>query len=125
MIRRPPKSTRTDTLFPYTTLFRSACRRPSPVEPAADRPTASTMAARPRPTSEREQLDLFRALPGALAPRDAQDLMAHPSFSLPKSQRLAPINFQAGSIVSRVAAVPAHGRGTRLTAQKMSRAVIG
>src|SRR3546814_8494614 len=25
MIRRPPKSTRTDTLCPYTTLFRSAC----------------------------------------------------------------------------------------------------
>src|SRR3546814_2577142 len=25
MIRRPPRSTRTDTLFPYTTLFRSAC----------------------------------------------------------------------------------------------------
>src|SRR3546814_8340165 len=25
MIRRPPISTRTDTLFPYTTLFRSAC----------------------------------------------------------------------------------------------------
>src|SRR3546814_2838553 len=37
MIRRPPRSTRTDTLFPYTTLFRSreevvhaaACRCPS------------------------------------------------------------------------------------------------
>src|SRR3546814_1276030 len=30
MIRRPPRSTRTDTLFPYTTLFRSwtsCCRR--------------------------------------------------------------------------------------------------
>src|SRR3546814_4228501 len=27
MIRRPPRSTRTDTLFPYTTLFRS-CRIP-------------------------------------------------------------------------------------------------
>src|SRR3546814_4733951 len=26
MRRRPPRSTRTDTLFPYTTLFRSACR---------------------------------------------------------------------------------------------------
>src|SRR3546814_17778686 len=26
MIRRPPRSTRTDTLFPYTTLFRSASR---------------------------------------------------------------------------------------------------
>src|SRR3546814_9584148 len=27
MIRRPPRSTRTDTLFPYTTLFRSYRRR--------------------------------------------------------------------------------------------------
>src|SRR3546814_5427300 len=27
MIRRPPRSTRTDTLFPYTTLFRSALSR--------------------------------------------------------------------------------------------------
>src|SRR3546814_7187454 len=27
MIRRPPKSTRTDTLFPYTTLFRSGVGR--------------------------------------------------------------------------------------------------
>src|SRR3546814_1652308 len=26
MIRRPPRSTRTDTLFPYTTLFRSAAK---------------------------------------------------------------------------------------------------
>src|SRR3546814_18593583 len=26
IIRRPPRSTRTDTLFPYTTLFRSGCR---------------------------------------------------------------------------------------------------
>src|SRR3546814_1026041 len=29
MIRRPPRSTRTDTLFPYTTLFRSPAPRPS------------------------------------------------------------------------------------------------
>src|SRR3546814_13456650 len=28
MIRRPPRSTRTDTLFPYTTLFRSGVRGP-------------------------------------------------------------------------------------------------
>src|SRR3546814_18434482 len=28
MIRRPPRSTRTDTLFPYTTLFRSATIAP-------------------------------------------------------------------------------------------------
>src|SRR3546814_11514443 len=31
MIRRPPRSTRTDTLFPYTTLFRSPVRRASRV----------------------------------------------------------------------------------------------
>src|SRR3546814_1321973 len=30
MIRRPPRSTRTDTLFPYTTLFRSRTGAPSP-----------------------------------------------------------------------------------------------
>src|SRR3546814_12062906 len=34
MIRRPPRSTRTDTLFPYTTLFRSQHREPRhPPEP--------------------------------------------------------------------------------------------
>src|SRR3546814_13168488 len=32
MIRRPPRSTRTDTLFPYTTLFRSGLLR-RPVAP--------------------------------------------------------------------------------------------
>src|SRR3546814_7291289 len=35
MIRRPPRSTRTDTLFPYTTLFRSlATCRPNASSPA-------------------------------------------------------------------------------------------
>src|SRR3546814_2735001 len=29
MLRRPPRSTRTDTLFPYTTLFRSAALDPA------------------------------------------------------------------------------------------------
>src|SRR3546814_17147082 len=29
MIRRPPRSTRTDTLFPYTTLFRSNAHQPA------------------------------------------------------------------------------------------------
>src|SRR3546814_4331968 len=31
MIRRPPRSTRTDTLFPYTTLFRSQFRTLRPI----------------------------------------------------------------------------------------------
>src|SRR3546814_2715231 len=33
MIRRPPRSTRTDTLFPYTTLFRSGVSQFSPTSP--------------------------------------------------------------------------------------------
>src|SRR3546814_9247455 len=33
MIRRPPRSTRTDTLFPYTTLFRSRCSRHHGAQP--------------------------------------------------------------------------------------------
>src|SRR3546814_18091087 len=36
MIRRPPRSTRTDTLFPYTTLVRSQRRRRAGIHPAAD-----------------------------------------------------------------------------------------
>src|SRR3546814_5638805 len=38
MIRRPPRSTRTDTLFPYTTLFRSVH--------ALDRPLVEIVGAR-------------------------------------------------------------------------------
>src|SRR3546814_14715995 len=40
MIRRPPRSTRTDTLFPYTTLFRLMAanyNRPKPIDPIAYR----------------------------------------------------------------------------------------
>lgn len=70
------------------------------------------MAARHQSLSERGQLDLFRALPGDFAPRDAQDLMAYPFFSLSKSHRVAPIDFVAGSIAIRVEAVPDHGMAT-------------
>ncbi len=65
-----------------------------------------------RPHSEREQLDLFRALPGDLAARDAQDLMAYPFFSLAKSPRVRPIDFRMGKIAIRVEAVPEHGMAT-------------
>src|SRR3546814_9588256 len=48
MIRRPPRSTRTDTLFPYTTLFRSnhsSVLLPSPAIPSRNR----RKGARPHP----------------------------------------------------------------------------
>ena len=70
------------------------------------------MLARHRMPSEREQLDLFRALPGDLAPRDAQDLMAYPFFSLAKTHRVTPIDFRINNIRIRVEAVPEHGMAT-------------
>jgi plasmid replication initiation protein len=70
------------------------------------------MSSRRHRHDERAQLDLFRALPGDLAPRDAQDLMAYPFFSLAKSKRLAPIDFKTGSVAIRVEAVPEHGMAT-------------
>src|SRR3546814_3464703 len=47
MIRRPPRSTRTATLFPYTTLFRSS---PTPVgaHPVGDRMPQCAMTRRDR-----------------------------------------------------------------------------
>src|SRR5665213_4553302 len=72
----------------------------------------SKFPALARHRSERDQLDLFRALPGDLAARDAPDLMAYPFFSLAKSRRIVPIDFRAGKIAIRVEAVPEHGMAT-------------
>src|SRR3546814_7941146 len=68
MIRRPPRSTRTDTLFPYTTLFRSlrgrgVVGRPlgdegwtaaAPGTPPAPRPN-SRATGWPRPAASRSE----------------------------------------------------------------------
>src|SRR5436853_6115153 len=62
--------------------------------------------------TEREQLQLFWALPGDLAPRDAQDLMAYPFFSLAKTHRITPIDFRMNDIAIRVEAVAEHGMAT-------------
>src|ERR1700716_4393972 len=70
------------------------------------------MSARRRLRSERDQLQLFRALPGDLAPRDAQDLMTYPFFSLAKTHRIAPIDFRMNDIAIRVEAVAEHGMAT-------------
>src|SRR3546814_8194051 len=55
MIRRPPRSTRTDTLFPYTTLFRSSggsatpgCRGCARSGPRCGRACARRLPGRPR-----------------------------------------------------------------------------
>ena len=58
------------------------------------------------------QLDLFVALPGDMAVRDQQDLMAHPFFSLAKSKRTEPIDYAAGDTRIRVEGTAEHGLAT-------------
>lgn len=65
-----------------------------------------------RSGSERAQLDLFRSIPGDIAPRDAQDLMAWPFFSLAKSKRVTPIDFRMGDTWIVVESTPEHGLAT-------------
>jgi plasmid replication initiation protein len=60
----------------------------------------------------RETLAMFHALPGPMAVRDVQDLMAYPFFSLSKSKRIAPIAFRAGGAVLHVEATLEHGLAT-------------
>src|SRR3546814_20455780 len=76
MIRRPPRSTRTDTLFPYTTLFRSQQggriglggfgSSARPAAPGSRRPArhAAARGALPRPPSLRRARALDRGAPG-------------------------------------------------------------
>src|SRR3546814_1385934 len=67
MIRRPPRSTRTDTLFPYTTLFRSGKRRKAvqderkdtDIENLADEPAEHIVLAAHRP-EQASQRDIER-----------------------------------------------------------------
>jgi plasmid replication initiation protein len=65
-----------------------------------------------RADDAREQLEIFRALPGDLAIRDVQDLMAYPFFSLAKSKRVQPIDYRAGDVSLRVEGTLEHGLAT-------------
>src|SRR3546814_8644733 len=59
MIRRPPRSTRTDTLFPYTTLFRSEGDRHDELQPCL-RPLKVFELPAPGNGVARRQLNLIR-----------------------------------------------------------------
>src|SRR3546814_6271210 len=75
MIRRPPRSTRTDTLFPYTTLFRSPVHRPPALVtgigratgPPARRTAGPPGAANRQPAHARRGADAPLGRPGPAA----------------------------------------------------------
>src|SRR3546814_193918 len=85
MIRRPPRSTRTDTLFPYTTLFRSQHRRLAAAGIADDRRkalVAGDMRQRPAllgrqvkpPALGRRQREGHMGVGDTMTPADRQPL---------------------------------------------------
>src|SRR3546814_2900853 len=115
MILRPPRSTRTDTLFPYTALFLS--RLPHPARRGAQRARART-AARQRPADRpgRRQRRLSRcarvparvqALDGDDAERDARDAMRplwerlQPATITASTSNAAPLGSAETSMVER------------------------
>src|SRR3546814_11119200 len=79
-IRRPPRSTRTDTLFPYTTLFRSACGTSSAPTSSAPR-TDATAVAIVSVGGENEAHAVTKARPhSATMGRGIVDLMSNIGF---------------------------------------------
>src|SRR3546814_3934496 len=90
MILRPPRSTRTDTLFPYTTLFRSNTRTifPRLDEPRRDEIERAARAAEPR------QLTNLLALLGRLKFRPGERRIAHHREALLARQHIVPGNRQ-------------------------------
>src|SRR3546814_10520412 len=63
MIRRPPRSTRTDTLFPYTTLFRSTLvMRSNPPQCGQTEPSAHTIFSRWAKARSEEQTSELQSL---------------------------------------------------------------
>src|SRR3546814_6232823 len=66
MIRRPPRSTRTDTLFPSTTLFRSreARRRGAHLRPLRRQPRLRARARESRLPRQRHRPPVERGAPG-------------------------------------------------------------
>src|SRR3546814_21032583 len=67
MIRRPPRSTRTDTLFPYTTLFRSTRVARGPAQGAGDGAQQRVQARHPQDALRQADQDADGGTAGAVS----------------------------------------------------------
>src|SRR3546814_15420757 len=90
MIRRPPRSTRTDTLFPYTTLFRSACGGNGDSATSLQSSPAS-QAASDRPVTDSVHVDAaIESNPCELAPAEmVADLFGVPAADLERESSMS------------------------------------
>src|SRR3546814_6583440 len=87
MIRRPPRSTRTDTLFPYTTLFRSAGGERQDAEHKCER--GHDDRAQTQPNALENRLRQFLALRSEEHTSELQSLMriSYAVFCLKKKNK--------------------------------------
>src|SRR3546814_12626264 len=91
MIRRPPRSTRTDTLFPYTTLFRSTRRIA-------------------RPEEEEEEHRLLELRPAGSRPSAAPDHFSDPPTRHPHAGPAPPVRFLFGWTCLNTTSLPQRQR---------------
>src|SRR3546814_9467255 len=76
MIRRPPRSTRTDTLFPYTTLFRSRYVREEGDAPVVVAKGQDLIALRIREIAEANEIPVFEDPPLARSEEHTSELQS-------------------------------------------------
>src|SRR3546814_11654948 len=91
MVRRPPRATRTDTLFPYTTLFRSLVEQAAVLSGARDSidaPLVRRLIAADILRLKRQILLLAKEIAGVIA---ANPELARRSARLPGVPRVGPV----------------------------------
>src|SRR3546814_16261492 len=115
MIRRPPRSTRTDTLFPYTTLFRSALQhRSGRTGRAGKKGTAVLIVPYPRRRRVDGMLRGARIEAEWMNAPTAADVRQRTQERLIEAL-LAPVEHEAGYLAT--AHIPLHTRPTADTAE--------
>src|SRR3546814_13241470 len=116
MIRLPPRSTRTDTLFPFTTLFRSAL--PDPLQLLLDRLLAALFLA----------LFLLHALGLAFKPfglfalegnAPAAVQLQHPSHYIVQDVSVVGDENAVARLIDRMLFKPFHAFGYHMVARKV------
>src|SRR3546814_20797814 len=112
MRRRPPRSTRTDTLFPYSTLFRSI---DLPEDEPGDNPYGEDRrllhwpldalgSRRPAVSAAAAEVERARAAPPATPDAATALLLAEHAARMPPAQHAAPLRIPASPYTDFVAA---------------------
>src|SRR3546814_18764354 len=100
MIRRPPRSTRTDTLFPYTTLFRSILERNVIAQIVVEgRTPAAVRGATAAAIAAAAVMIAAVAIPAALAALSAAGVVAVRTTVEPGQRAAGPTNMNFGRIM--------------------------